>query len=390
MCAPPHKITETVCSVQKLIKNDLNIIDVDRFLVSVQAGSGGNGTARYNGVGGSGGDVYFVAKPGKAFTDIKRSLKQKMKVKATSGDASQKTALIGKPGGHVFLEVPLGVEVVDVAQNTLITRCTRAFQKYLIAKGGEGGNASNGYKGSRGEKLEVAIHLKLRPNVGLVGFPNAGKSTLLKAFIPEKSVKIAPYPFTTIKPQIGFWNAGEETVDVSGYLPGKCTLSIADMPGIIEGASKNRGRGYQFLKHLEYANVLLLVVDCTGFQLKNEVGEPKRTALESVALLNVELECYDRKLIKKPVILALNKTDLLKSPKDLHGLIELFKSDDWAQEVPEEMRPKFPLRFEDVTGISAMNGGIESLQKSLKSLYNYLNPLTVPDPDESAPSKKFI
>lgn len=144
-------------------------------------------------------------------------------------------------------------------------------------------------RGSKGDTFDVEIHLKLRPNIGLLGFPNAGKSTLLKALVPEKSVKIADYAFTTVNPQVAFFKNKEE-FSVEGDFPlffktiklnfkaldPSFTLSIADLPGIIEGASMNRGKGYKFLKHLEYADIVVMVVDCQGFQLKNELDCPFR------------------------------------------------------------------------------------------------------------------
>ncbi|KAK6036821.1 hypothetical protein COOONC_25674 [Cooperia oncophora] len=118
----------------------------------------------------------------------------------------------------------------------------------------------------------MSLHLKLRPNVGLVGFPNAGKSTLMKAIVPRKSIKIAPYPFTTTKPQLAFWTAEKGRKGIEDDF----TLSLADLPGLIEGAAQNRGKGHKFLKHLEYSDILLLVVDCMGFQLSNNLNEPFR------------------------------------------------------------------------------------------------------------------
>lgn len=131
----------------------------------------------------------------------------------------------------------------------------------------------------------MAIHLKLQPNVGLVGFPNAGKSTLLKALVPEKNIKIASYPFTTLKPQVCHVRYAPDknlpsdpsTDDEEAVVPEKpFTLTVADLPGIIEGASRNRGRGYAFLKHLEHSNIVLMVVDVHGFQLSARLDEPFR------------------------------------------------------------------------------------------------------------------
>ena len=150
--------------------------------------------------------------------------------------------------------------------------------------------------------------MKLHPNIGLVGFPNAGKSTLLKALAPEKkNIKIAPYPFTTTKPQVLDIHYNEVT-DVTE--DDRFSLSCADLPGLIEGAAQNRGKGHAFLKHLEYSDMLIFVVDVHGFQLSANLTDEFRTPLETIALLNKELEAYDRKLVKKPCVLVLNKIDL--------------------------------------------------------------------------------
>ncbi|CAI5445442.1 unnamed protein product [Caenorhabditis angaria] len=389
-------LKETITSVQKLIKHDLNIVTADKYIISVKAGNGGTGLARYNGCGGYGGNVYFVAKPNVAFTDIKRKLKSKMKIRADPGVSANKLGLIGAHGKHEYFEVPIGIEVVDRENNTLIARCSRPFNKYLIARGGEGGSANTGYKGLPGQALEIEVHLKLRPNIGLLGFPNAGKSTILKAFVPEKSVKIADYPFTTVNPQVAFWNSSTPSTSSTSPLAENFTVSLADLPGIIEGASRNRGRGYQFLKHLEYADIVLMVVDCQGFQLKNELDCPFRTPLESIALLNKEVENYDKKLAKKPIVLVLNKIDLLESDEsrdNIQSLQNLLKTKNWWMGLPEEFRPTIPMRFENVIQLSAKSGKIEELQKVLTGLRHHIHALTdVPENSnfEEKPRKKRL
>ena len=227
-------------------------------------------------------------------------------IRADNGEAATKFSLIGQHAKHQYFDVPIGIEVVNRENNSLISRCSKPFRRYLIARGGQGGYAKLNYKcvlfiycsinflfrGTKGDIFDVELHLKLRPNIGLLGFPNAGKSTLLKASVPEKSVKIADYAFTTVNPQVAFYK--NETNNDSFNLEGQFnffnhapliyilssdppyTLSVADLPGIIEGASKNRGRGYQFLKHLEYADIIVMVIDSQGFQLKNELDCPFR------------------------------------------------------------------------------------------------------------------
>ncbi|VDL81032.1 unnamed protein product [Nippostrongylus brasiliensis] len=364
----------TIKQVQKLIKHDLGIVEQDVYTVRVKAGSGGNGIARYGGVGGRGGSVYVTATPNMSFLDIKQRLGGKMKMTAESGTSSQKVRLVGEHGKDTFFQVPVGVEAVDADRNVLLARCTRPFHRYLIARGGEGGCASNQFKGEPGEQFNMSLHLKLRPNVGLVGFPNAGKSTLMKAFVPRKSIKIASYPFTTTKPQVAFWTAekGRKEVDTD------FTLSIADLPGLIEGASQNRGKGYKFLKHLEYSDILLFVVDCMGFQLSNNLNEPFRSPVEVVALLNRELENYSQKLVQKPAVLLLNKIDIAPQGEP-EKLAAAMRSFDWPLQLPDNMRPQSPIIFDYVLPISAKLGKIEEVKKALIRVYRAVHPALVPD-----------
>ncbi|KAK6016463.1 Obg family GTPase CgtA, partial [Ostertagia ostertagi] len=276
--------------------------------------------------------------------------------------------------GLQFLDVPVGVEAVDEDRNVLLARCTKPFHTYLIARGGCGGDARNNFKGERGEQLNVSLHLKLRPNVGLVGFPNAGKSTLMKAFVPRKSIKIAPYPFTTTKPQVAFWTVDKGKKEVESDF----TLSFADLPGLIEGASQNRGKGYKFLKHLEYSDILLLIVDCMGFQLSNKLNEPFRSPIEVVALLNRELENYDRKLVQKPAVLLFNKIDI--APEGVpEKLVEKMSGMDWPRHVPEQYRPAIPLIFDYVLPVSAKLGEVEEVKKALIRVYKGLRPSMIPE-----------
>lgn len=184
------------------------------------------------------------------------------------------------------------------------------------------------------------MDLKLIADVGLVGFPNAGKSTFMKS-ISKAKPKIASYPFTTIMPQIG----------VLGYKDRR-QITLADLPGLIEGAHKNVGMGHQFLKHVERTRLLLLIVDIGGFQLSQR--HVKRTCLETVYALNKELELYDETLLDKPSILLVNKMDL---DGGIQQFVDYEKNlNDLSlglENCPEEIRPTKLIKFERIIPISA-------------------------------------
>ena len=161
---------------------------------------------------------------------------------------------------------------------------------------GAGGCSGSSFIGTKGNVRNITLDLKIIADIGLVGFPNAGKSTLLKA-ISNARPKIASYPFTTIMPQIG-------VLEYSDYRQ----ITVADLPGLIENAHKNIGMGHQFLKHVERTRLLMLIVDINGFQLSQK--HQRRNCLENVYSLNKELELYDSTLLEKPSILLVNKMDL--------------------------------------------------------------------------------
>jgi len=209
-----------------------------------------------------------------------------------------------------------------------------------VAGGGAGGCVGNKFIGQSAQSANITLDLKLIADVGLVGFPNAGKSTLLKA-ISRASPKIASYPFTTIQPQIG-------TIEYQDYRQ----ITIADLPGLIEGAHRNKGMGHQFLKHVERTSLLLLIVDIFGFQLSNKYA--KRNCLENVYALNKELELYNSSLLSKPCVLLLNKMDSNGSVEEYQRYEKQFHDLNLSlAECPAEIRPGELLKFERVIPISA-------------------------------------
>lgn len=238
------------------------------------------------------------------------------------------------------IAVPLGVTIIDEEARKIIGELNTAGETCLVAGGGSGGCTGNQFIGHKGQARRIKLDLKLIADIGLVGFPNAGKSTLLKA-ISRTNPKIASYPFTTIHPQIG-------TIEYSDYRQ----MTMADLPGLIEGAHRNVGMGHEFLKHVERTRLLLLIVDIFGFQLSH--NHLKRNCLQNVYALNKELELYDPTLLDKPSVLLVNKMDMngsdeefLRYEKHFHDLTL------GLDECPEEIRPEKLLKFDRIIPISA-------------------------------------
>lgn len=186
----------------------------------------------------------------------------------------------------------------------------------------------------------IKLDLKLIADIGLVGFPNAGKSTLLKA-ISRANPKIASYPFTTIQPQIG-------TIEYEDYRQ----ITMADLPGLIEGAHRNIGMGHQFLKHVERTSLLLLIVDIFGFRMTQ--NHDRRNCMQNIYALNKELELYDPTLLDKPTVLLVNKMDTNGSAEEFMRYEKNFNDLSLAvDQCPPEIRPEQLLKFERIIPISA-------------------------------------
>ncbi|VDN89449.1 unnamed protein product [Brugia pahangi] len=368
---------------QKLYASTISnegVINRDRLRLFVRAGNGGQGLQRFNGVGGNGGDVIMVGHSKMTFEAMLKNAKHRvLKVQAQSGMNSSQTSLIGINGRPKILKVPVGVDIINAETKMLIARCSRPFFNYVIARGGHGGCAENSFQATAGERFFVDLHLKLHPNIGLIGFPNAGKSTVMKALVPKRNIKIACYPFTTLKPQLCYINNFGPELESIDDGDDSFSLSIADLPGLLEGAALNRGRGREFLKHLEFSDILLMVVDVLGFKLDLSLNNPYRNALETVALLNIELEKYDPALVMKPTIITLNKIDLPNGEQKANELVSILEKGNWPDALPEEMRPTKPLSVKAVIPIAAKDRRLGDLKKQLKFLYKRLHPLSVPD-----------
>jgi GTP-binding protein len=281
----------------------------DYAKIYVTAGAGGNGSVHFRrekyvprggpdgGDGGRGGDIVLV---GNKQMNTLLDLRYRKYIKAKKGDDGQKSRKSGKDGASEYLQVPLGTVAFEADTKKRLGEITEDGQELVIAEGGKGGLGNWHYKsatnqtpqyaqdGLPGEERVVELELKLIADVGLVGFPNAGKSTLLSA-LSEAQPKIGDYPFTTLEPNLG-------VVTFSDFR----SFVMADIPGIIEDAHEGKGLGIQFLRHIERNNVLLFMVAAdTDIRYEYE------------ALLN-ELKAYRPDLLTKPRVLAVTKMDLME------------------------------------------------------------------------------
>ncbi|MCX8076222.1 MAG: GTPase ObgE [Aquificaceae bacterium] len=300
---------------------------VDRVKVHVKAGDGGNGAVAFlrekyrpfggpaGGDGGKGGDVVFVA------TRRKHTLydfKFKAHFKAQNGEHGKGKNQKGKDGDDLIVEVPLGTVVINADTGDVICDLVKDGQRCVVAKGGKGGRGNAHFasptnqkpvyaeKGQKGQELWLILELKLIADVGLVGLPNAGKSTLLSRLTRAKP-KIADYPFTTLSPVLGVMELADGEAIV-----------LADIPGLIEGASKGRGLGHEFLRHVERTRLLLHLIDLSDVSS----NEP----LKAFETVNREMESYSSELIKKPQIVVGTKIDALSDRSYLERLEREFSS----------------------------------------------------------------
>ncbi|XP_030604988.1 GTP-binding protein 10 [Archocentrus centrarchus] len=325
---------------------------VDNLRLYVRGGSGGMGLPRLGGQGGNGGDVWVVASKNVTLKRIKDKYPQKRFV-AEAGANSSVRALKGDGGKDKEILAPVGITVTTDDGRTLGDLNVEG-DRVMVAKGGSGGCLYSEFQPSKGEAKHIRLDLKLIADLGLVGFPNAGKSSLLTA-LSNATPQIASYAFTTLKPEIG-------KLLYEDYKQ----ISVADLPGLIEGAHMNKGMGHKFLKHVERTKQLLFVVDVCGFQLASKT--PFRSAFEAVQLLTKELELYKEELLSKSALLVVNKMDLPDAENKLAELKEQLQNpEEFSDLLPEDMIPQNYLTFRHVVPVSAITGfGISHLKSCIR------------------------
>ena len=311
---------------------------LDQAKISLKAGNGGSGSASFRrekyvefggpdgGDGGDGGSIIFEAERNlNTLIDFRYS----QHFKAENGKPGSKKNKTGANGEDLILKVPIGTQIYEDDNNTLIYDFKKNKDKYLVASGGKGGLGNVRFKsstnraprkktdGKYGEEFWIWLQLKIIADVGIIGLPNAGKSSLLAALTRARP-KIANYPFTTINPNLGvtYYNNKEVT--------------LADIPGLVEGAHKGVGLGDKFLRHIEKCKILLHLIDIT-----------EKNLVENYQKIRSELKNYDLSLFKKKELIFFNKSDLLEKNvlkekvskfksqiKQKHRIISIFKRDD--------------------------------------------------------------
>ena len=294
---------------------------IDRTKIHVQGGNGGNGVTAFRrekfvprggpsgGDGGRGGDVILVADSSLNTLLHLRYNPQHIAERGSHGEGSNRS---GREGSDLIVRVPVGTQIFDAETGELLHDLNHAADRWLAARGGRGGfgnahftsstNRAPRYhqSGSTGEERELQLELKLLADVGLVGFPNAGKSTFIST-VSAARPKIADYPFTTLEPHLG-------VVDLGDFR----TFVIADIPGLIEGAHTGAGLGDRFLRHIERTKMLLHLVDVSSFS--------GRDAVSDYETVNRELASYNDELATRPQFVIATKIDALDEPERLESL----------------------------------------------------------------------
>lgn len=298
----------------------------DRAKIYVKAGDGGNGAVSFHrekyvpnggpdgGDGGRGGHVFLRVDP---HMNTLISFKYKQHFRADAGVNGQGSNRTGSQGHDMYIEVAPGTVVYDDESGAVMADLTEPGETFLVVRGGHGGLGNQHFatatrqaprlaeKGEPGEERWVRLELKVIADVGLVGMPNAGKSTLLSSSSAARP-KVADYPFTTLEPNLGVVEIGR---------PGSPTFVMADIPGLIEGAAEGIGLGHEFLRHVERTRLLIHLLDGSG-------GLEERDPLEDFRTINEELAAYSPDLASKPQIVAINKMDLAETRANLPRIKE--------------------------------------------------------------------
>ncbi len=341
---------------------------IDRVKIRVQGGHGGNGVTAFRrekfvprggpsgGDGGRGGDVWIVAD---SSLNTLLHLRYNPEHIAERGRHGEGSNCSGREGEDRTVRVPVGTQIFDSTTGELLHDLASDGLRWLAAKGGRGGFGNSHFatstnrapryhqSGSEGEELELQLELKLLADVGLVGFPNAGKSTLISTISAAKP-KIADYPFTTLEPHLG-------VVDLGDFR----TFVVADMPGLIAGAHEGAGLGDRFLRHIERTKLLLHLVDVSSAS--------GRDAVADYLTVNHELRSYNPELANRPQIVVATKIDALDEPERLESLkrqaaadgLPFFEISSVTNKGTKELVAAIAAKLNELTELSSQAGVIE-------------------------------
>ena len=332
---------------------------VDEVEIRVEAGNGGDGCTAfrrekyiemggpYGGNGGHGADIIFKVDEG---LHTLLDLRYQKTIKAANGENGRGKNQHGKGASPMIVKVPQGTVVTDLDTGLVLADLSKKDQEEVIAKGGRGGRGNSAFKtqtntcpdfsekGEEGERLNLKVEVKMLADVGLVGLPSVGKSTIISC-VSKSKPKIAAYHFTTLNPNLGVVKATDGR-----------SFVMADLPGLIEGASEGEGLGDKFLRHIERTRVICHVVDMSGSEM--------RDPYDDFVLINKELEAFNEKLMKKPMIVVANKMDI-----------------EGAKENLEEFKKKVDCEIFEVS--AATNTGLQAVVDRLADLLDTIpsNPL---------------
>src|SRR5690349_3627325 len=340
---------------------------IDEAKIQLKAGDGGNGCVAFRreahvprggpsgGDGGNGGSIIIVADP-QLYTLL--DYKYRQHYKATRGEDGRNRDQYGKGGADLELRVPVGTVVHDHETGEIIADLDQAGARCVAARGGTGGQGNihfatawnrtprSATDGTPGEERVVRLELKLLADVGLLGFPNVGKSTFISV-VSRARPKIADYPFTTLAPNLGVVSLGEER-----------SFVVADIPGLVEGAAEGAGLGLRFLKHVERTRVLLHIITVDP--------DPERDPVRDFAVLRKELAHFDPALAERPSIVVMSKLDVTE-----------------AREAMPQLKKTLKRRGIELLGISAATG--EGIPEMLDAIEKLLRDNPVPTTPRSAP-----
>lgn len=335
------------------------VMFVDEVEIRVEAGNGGDGCTAfrrekyiemggpYGGNGGHGADIIFKVDEG---LHTLLDLRYQKTIKASNGENGRGKNQHGKGASPMIVKVPQGTVVTDLDTGLVLADLSKKDQEEVIAKGGRGGRGNSAFKtqtntcpdfsekGEEGERKNLKVEVKMLADVGLVGLPSVGKSTIISC-VSKSKPKIAAYHFTTLNPNLGVVKASDGR-----------SFVMADLPGLIEGASLGEGLGDKFLRHIERTRVICHVVDMSGSEM--------RDPYDDFVLINKELEAFNEKLMKKPMIVVANKMDI-----------------EGAKENLEEFKKKVDCEIFEVS--AATNTGLQAVVDRLADLLDTIpsNPL---------------